>query len=139
MLQAKVKWTDGLQFIGESGTGHAVVMDADAEYGGHNTGARPTELVLIGLGGCTGMDVASVLQKKREQVTGVEVNVRGERADAHPKKFTDIRIEFVVSGRNLSEEAVKKAIDLSMEKYCSVKATLEGVAKVSYSYRIVAD
>ncbi len=138
MMQAKVKWTDGLQFVGESGSGHAIVMDADAEVGGTNTGVRPTELLLIGLGGCSGMDVASILQKKREQVTGVEVNVKGEKADEHPKKFTDIEVEFVVSGRNLSETAVKKAVDLSMEKYCSVKATLEGVAKIKYSYKIIS-
>ncbi len=137
-MQAKVKWTDGLQFVGESGSGHAIVMDADAEVGGTNTGVRPTELLLIGLGGCSGMDVASILQKKREQVTGVEVNVKGEKADEHPKKFTDIEVEFVVSGRNLSETAVKKAVDLSMEKYCSVKATLEGVAKIKYSYKIIS-
>ena len=136
-MQAKVKWVSGLQFVGESETGHAIVMDADTEVGGGNTGMRPTELLLVGLGGCSGMDVASILQKKREQVTGVEVNIKGEKADTHPKKFTDIEIEYIVSGKNISEEAVKKAIDLSMEKYCSVKATLEGVAKITYSYRIV--
>ncbi|MCL4490567.1 MAG: OsmC family protein [Nitrospirae bacterium] len=136
-MQAKVKWVGGLQFVGESETGHAIVMDADTEVGGGNTGMRPTELLLVGLGGCSGMDVASILQKKREQVTGVEVNIKGEKADTHPKKFTDIEIEYIVSGKNISEEAVKKAIDLSMEKYCSVKATLEGVAKITYSYRIV--
>lgn len=139
MLQAKVKWTGGLQFVGESGSGHAIVMDADEEFGGHNSGARPTELVLIGLGGCSGMDVASILRKKREHVTGVEVNVKGEKSEDHPKRFTNIEMEYVVKGKNLSEEAVKKAIDLSFTKYCSVKATLEGVAKVTYTYRIVND
>lgn len=137
MMQAKVKWVDGLQFVGESGTGHAIVMDADAEVGGANTGMRPTELLLIGLGGCSGMDVASILQKKRERVTAVEVNVKGEKADEHPKKFIAIEVEYVVSGRDLSEEAVKKAVSLSWDKYCSVKATLEGTAKMKYSYRIV--
>ncbi len=136
MLNAKVKWVDGLQFVGESGTGHAIVMDGDAEVGGNNTGMRPMELLLIGLGGCSGMDVASILQKKKQQVTGIDINVKGEKADSYPKKFTEIEIEFVVSGKDLSEDAVKRAVELSMEKYCSVKATLEGVAKISFSYRI---
>jgi len=137
MLNAKVKWVEGLQFVGESGTGHAIVMDGDKEVGGNNTGMRPMELLIIGLGGCSGMDVASILQKKKQQVTGIDITVKGEKADSYPKKFTDIDIEFIVSGKGLEEEAVKKAVELSMEKYCSVKATLEGVAKISFSYKIV--
>lgn len=137
MLNAKVKWVDGLQFVGESGTGHAIVMDGDAEVGGNDTGMRPMEMLLIGLGGCSGMDVASILQKKKQQVTGVDINVKGEKADTYPKKFTEIGIEFTVSGKDLSEDAVKRAVELSMEKYCSVKATLEGVAKINFSYKIV--
>lgn len=136
MLQAKVKWVDGLQFVGESGTGHAIVMDADLDVGGSNTGMRPMEMLLVGLGGCSGMDVASILSKKKQNVTDISINIKGQKADTYPKKFTDIEIEFIISGKNLSEEDVKKAIDLSMEKYCSVKATLEGVAKVNYSYKI---
>lgn len=135
-MNAKVKFVDGLQFVGEAASGHAVVMDADPEVGGSNTGARPTELVLIGLGGCTGMDVAAILTKKRQPMEGLEVNIKAQRAEAHPKKFTDIEIEFVLKGKELSEDAVKRAIELSMDKYCSVKATLEGVSKVTYSYRI---
>lgn len=137
MLNAKVKWVDGLQFIGESGTGHAIVMDGDKEVGGNNTGMRPMELLLIGLGGCSGMDVASILQKKKQQITNIDINVKGEKADSYPKKFTEIDIEFVVSGKDLSEDAVKRAVELSMEKYCSVKATLEGVAKINFSYKVV--
>lgn len=137
MLTARVKWVDGLQFVGESGTGHAIVMDGDKEAGGNNTGMRPMELLLIGLGGCSGMDVASILQKKKQQVTNIDINIKGEKADSYPKKFTEIGIEFIVSGKNLSEEAVKRAVELSMEKYCSVKATLEGVAKINFSYRVI--
>jgi putative redox protein len=137
MLTAKVKWVDGLQFVGESGTGHAIVMDGDKEVGGNNTGIRPMELLLIGLGGCSGMDVASILQKKKQQVTDIEINIKGQKADTYPKKFTDIEIEFIVRGKDLTEDAVKRAVDLSMEKYCSVKATLEGVAKINFSYKIV--
>lgn len=136
MLQAKVKWVDGLQFVGESGTGHAIVMDADLDVGGSNTGMRPMEMLLVGLGGCSGMDVASILTKKKQNVADISINIKGQKADTYPKKFTDIEIEFIISGKNLSEEDVKKAIDLSMEKYCSVKATLEGVAKINYSYKI---
>ncbi|MEW6116171.1 MAG: OsmC family protein [Nitrospirota bacterium] len=137
MVQAKVKWVDGLQFVGESQTKHAIVMDADPEVGGADTGMRPMELLLIGLGGCSGMDVASILQKKRQQIADIEINVKGNKAETYPKKYTDIEIEFIVKGKEVSEEAVKKAVEASMEKYCSVKATLEGTAKITWSYKIV--
>lgn len=137
MLEAKVKYVNGLQFVGEATSGHAIVMDADTSVGGRNTGVRPTELLLIGLGGCSGMDVVSILKKKKEDIRGVEINIKGEKAETHPKKFTYIEIEFIVTGRNISEESVKRAVEFSMEKYCSVKATLEGSAKISFSYRIV--
>lgn len=136
MVQAKVKWVDGLQFVGESQTKHAIVMDADPEVGGADTGMRPMELLLIGLGGCSGMDVASILQKKRQQIADIEINVKGNKAETYPKKYTDIEIEFIVKGKGVSEEAVKKAVEASMEKYCSVKATLEGTAKITWSYKI---
>ncbi len=136
MSTAKVTYVDGLQFVGEAGSGHAIVMDGDHEVGGHDTGMRPMELLLVGLGGCTGMDVASILKKKKQPFTGLEVDVRGKKADDYPKKYTDITIEFVVKGKGVEEQAVKRAIELSMEKYCSVKATLEGTAKISWSYRI---
>jgi putative redox protein len=139
MPRAKVKYTGGLQFVGQADSGHAIVMDGDADAGGNNTGLRPMELLLIGVGGCSGMDVVSILKKKREKVTDVEINVNGKKAEAYPQKFTDIDIEFVVKGKNLSEEAVKRAVQLSMDKYCSVKATLEGTAKITYRYNIVED
>ncbi len=139
MPRAKVKYTDGMQFVGEAGSGHAIVMDTDPEFGGSNTGLRPMELLLIGVGGCTGMDVVSVLKKKKQKLTGLEVNVDGKKAEEYPQKYTDINIEYIVTGKGLSEEAVKKAVDLSMEKYCSVKATLEGAAKITFSYRIIEE
>lgn len=138
-MEAKVKYVDGLQFVAEASSGHAIVMDGEQVYGGSNTGLRPTELLLIGLGGCSGMDVVSILKKKKQDLRGLDINIKGNRAQEHPKKFTDIEIEFVVTGHDLSEDAVRRAIDLSMEKYCSVKATLEGCAKVTFSYRIVED
>ena len=139
MIEAKVTYVDGLQFVGEAASGHAIVMDGDREVGGRNTGARPMELLLIGLGGCSGMDVVSILKKKKQEINGVEIKVKGEKAENYPKKFTDIDIEFIVRGRNVSEDAVKKAVELSMEKYCSVKATLEGSAKVTWSYKIIEE
>ncbi|HQA03450.1 MAG TPA: OsmC family protein [Thermodesulfovibrio thiophilus] len=138
MLKAKIKWTGGLQFIGQSGTGHAIVMDGSPDYGGEDTGMRPMELLLVGLGGCSGMDIASILSKKKQDVRGIEINVQGKQAEDYPKRFIEIEIEFTVKGKNLSEEAVKKAVELSMEKYCSVKATLEHSAKIIHSYKIVA-
>ncbi|MEW6109802.1 MAG: OsmC family protein [Nitrospirota bacterium] len=139
MPKAKIKYTDGMQFVGEADSGHAIIMDGDHEVGGSDTGLRPMELLLIGIGGCSGMDVVSILKKKRVDVRGVEINVDGKKADEHPKKFTDIDIEFTVKGRNIPEEAVKKAVLLSMDKYCSVKASLEGTAKINYSYKIIEE
>ena len=139
MLEAKVTYINGLQFVGEASSGHAMVMDGETSVGGRNTAVRPTELLLIGLGGCSGMDVVSILKKKKQDLRGLEIIIRGEKAESYPQKFTDIIIEFVVKGRNISDEAVKRAVDLSMEKYCSVKATLEGSAKISFSYRIIQE
>ncbi|MDP2166896.1 MAG: OsmC family protein [Thermodesulfovibrionales bacterium] len=138
-MSVKVKYIDGLQFVGESHSGHAIVMDGTPEVGGNDTGMRPMELLLVALGGCSGMDVASILKKKKEHVTSFEINLKGQKADEHPKKYTAIEIEFVVKGRGLKEESVKRAVELSMEKYCSVKATLEGTAKVNWSYRILEE
>jgi len=136
-VEVKVKYIDGLQFVGEAESGHAVLMDGEPVYGVNNTAIRPTELLLVGLGGCSGMDVVSVLKKKKQDIQGLEIHINGKRAEEHPKKFTDIDIEFVVTGRSISEEAVKRAVNLSMEKYCSVKATIEGCATITFSYRIV--
>ncbi len=138
-MKAKVIYVKGLQFVGESETGHAIVMDGNKEFGGEDTGPRPMELLLMGLGGCTGMDVVSILKKKRQELEGLEIVIDGKKAEEHPKRFTDITIEFRVKGKNLSEEAVKRAVELSMEKYCSVKATLEEKTNVSFKYSIVSD
>lgn len=139
MPKAKVTFVQGMQFVGEADSRHAIVMDSDSSVGGSNTGLRPTELILIGLGGCSGMDVVSILKKKKQQVTGLEILVDGKKAEAYPMKFTDISIEFVVKGKDISEQAVKRAVQLSMDKYCSVKATLEGSANVTFSFRIVEE
>jgi len=108
MLKAKITYVDGMQFVGEADSGHAIVMDGPPETGGKNIGLRPTELLLIGIGGCSGMDIVSILKKKKEQVTGVEINVDGQKAEEYPQKFTGIQIEFIIKGRNISEAAVKE-------------------------------
>lgn len=136
MITAKVKWAGDMQFIGQSGTGHAIVMDASPDFGGYNSGMRPMELLLIGLGGCSGMDIVSILKKKKQDIRGLEIKINGQQPENYPKRFTDIEIEFIVKGKSLSEEAVKRAVELSMEKYCSVKATLEHSAKITHSYKI---
>ncbi|MDH5201699.1 MAG: OsmC family protein [Nitrospirota bacterium] len=139
MTNAIVTYVQGLQFVGESSSGHAIVMDGDPEVGGHDTGLRPMELLLVGLGGCSGMDVISILKKKKQDVTGLKMNLKGQKSENHPRKFNDIFIEFIVSGRNISEEAVKRAVELSMNKYCSVKATLEGSATISFHYKLIQE
>jgi putative redox protein len=139
MLHATITYVKGLQFVGESSSGHAIVMDGDQSSGGLNTGTRPMELLLLGIGGCSGMDVISILKKKRQDVTGLEIRVKGKRAENYPKKFTELTLEFAVKGRNIAEDAVKRAVDLSMNKYCSVKAALEGSAKITFSFKIIRE
>ena len=136
VTNAKVRFIDGMKFIGTADSGHDVVMDGPSEHGGSDSAARPMELLLIGLGGCTGMDAISILRKKKQPVEGFEMNISGTRAEDHPMRYTDIQIEFVVKGKGVDEKAVKRAVDLSMEKYCSVKATLEQHTKVSFSFRL---
>jgi len=139
MSGAKVTYISGMQFVGEADSGHAIVMDGPAETGGKNTGLRPMELLLVGLGGCTGMDVVSILKKKKQAISGIEINVNGDKAEHYPQKFNAIDIKFVIRGKNISEEAVRRAIQLSMEKYCSVKATLEGSASIDYTFTIIEE
>lgn len=139
MKNAKVTFVKGLQFVGTASSGHTTVMDGDPEVGGDNIAPRPMELLLIGIGGCSGMDIVSILRKKRQNLTGLEININGIQADNYPKKFNEIDLEFVVRGKNMSEEAVKRAIELSMNKYCSVKATLEGTAKIQCSYKLIQE
>jgi len=135
-MKTTVRLVRDMQFIGISESGHAVVMDAPPSSGGQNTAAKPSELLLMAFGGCSGMDVISILRKKQQKVTDLEINVTGEASESHPKKFTNIHIEYVVKGRDISEEAVKRSIELSLGKYCLVGATIGGTAKITHSYRI---
>jgi putative redox protein len=136
---AKITWTDGMQFVGEAGSGHAIVLDGRESVGGRNTGLRPMELLLVGLAGCTAMDIVHILRRKRQDVTDLQVNVEAERAGEHPRVFTTIELRYVVSGRDLSPKAVKDSIALSQEKYCSASAMLGAMAEVSYSFEIVQE
>lgn len=138
-MRAQIKLVDGMMFVGESGSGHAVVMDGAPEYGGRNLGIRPMEMLLIGLGGCTGFDVVQILRKGREQVTGCEVEVTAERAETDPKVFTTIHIDYLVKGRNLAPAKVERAIELSKEKYCSASIMLGAVAEITHSWTAIED
>ena len=125
-------------FVGESGSGHCVVMDGPEEYGGRNVGIRPMEMLLIGMGGCASFDVVSILKKSRQAVSGCEALLDAERADAVPAVFTAINIHFVISGHNLKDKQVKRAVELSAEKYCSASIMLgKGGVYMSHSYEII--
>jgi len=119
-----------MAFEGAADTGFSVAMDAAPDVGGQNTGFRPMELMLVSLGGCTAMDVISILKKMRQDVAGFEVRVSGDRATEHPKVFTQLRIEYVVTGRNLDRAAVEKAVNLSATRYCSAQAMLSKAAPI---------
>ena len=126
-------------FLGESGSGHSVVMDGAPDQGGRNMGARPMEMILLGLGGCASFDVMTMLQKGRQQVSGCRVEISAQRVDAVPAVFSSIHLEFVLSGSNLKESQVKRAVELSAEKYCSASIMLEAAGvEISHSYRIEA-
>lgn len=136
-MEATVKWMDGAMFVGESGSGHAVVMDGPADLGGRNLGPRPMEMLLLGTGGCAMYDVMSMLSKSRQAVQDCRVEIQAERADAVPAVFTRLNMHFVISGRALKDSHVKRAVALSAEKYCSASIMLEaaGVA-ITHSYAI---
>jgi putative redox protein len=124
MMEGKLVWNSGMGFTGSTASGFSVPMDASVDHGGANEGPRPMELILLGLGGCTAMDAISILQKKRQEITSFEILLHAVRASDHPKVFTDITIEFVVTGHNVDEEAVKRAVELSETKYCPAIAML---------------
>lgn len=137
IVQAKVELTKNMQFSGSADSGHRLTMDADEGSGGANAGFRPMELLLVGFGGCTGMDVVSILRKKRQDVSGLEMNVRGEKSDDYPKIYREVHIEYVVKGKRIQQEAVARAIELSLGKYCSVGATLAKAGKIVSSFKII--
>jgi len=132
---ATARWVGGQAFEAGAGSGFTLRMDS----GEDTTGFSPMELVLVGLAGCTGMDVVSILEKKRQNLTGLEVRVTGRRAEEHPKVYTEIDVEYIVRGRNVETKAIARAIELSQGKYCSVSNMLKRVAILRTSFQVLAD
>ena len=139
-MECKVKWTgDGMSFLAETGSNHAVVMDCAPEAGVRNLAPRPMEMLLAGTGGCTAFDVVMVLKKGRHAITGCEVSLKAERADSEPKIFTQIHFHFRVSGKKLKPDAVARAIELSKDKYCSASIMLGKTATITHDFEIIED
>jgi len=137
-MKATIRWVDGAMFLGESGSGHTVVMDGPESSGGRNMGLRPMEMVLIGTGGCSSFDVVSILKKSRQQVSDCIAEVEATRADATPAVFETIHLHFKVSGKDLSEKQVERAVSLSAEKYCSASIMLAaGGVKITHSFEVI--
>ena len=137
-MKTTIKWVDKIGFEGETDSGHKIMMDGHSKYGGDNRGARPMEMILLGLGGCSSIDVMLMLNKSKQDVTDCICEVTAERADAVPAVFTKIHVHFIVIGNDLQDNRVKRAVTLSAEKYCSVSLMLEKSVEMSHSYEIVA-
>jgi putative redox protein len=137
MVEAKVTLLKDMEFRGVATSGHQLEMDAEDQSGGKNAGFRPMELLLVGFGGCSGMDVISILRKKRQPVSGLDITVQGEKTDSFPRVYKTVHIEYVIKGKGVEKEAVERAISLSLEKYCSVGATLARTGNITHSYKII--
>jgi putative redox protein len=135
-MKARVQWLDGRAFVGETGSGHAVVMDGSPESGGRNIGVRPMEMLLLGLGGCTAFDIVMILERMREKVTGLDITLDGERATEDPKVYTRVKLIYKVTGRKLKPANVERAVNLSAEKYCSATAMFAKSAVIEHSFEI---
>ena len=135
-MQVVVKWIDGVSFVGESETGHAVVLDGAPENGGRNIGMRPMEMLLIGMGACTSFDVVTILKKARQPIVDCVAEIQAERADEIPNVFTKIHVHFVITGNNLNESQVERAVKLSAEKYCSASIMLAKSVTITHGYEI---
>lgn len=136
-MKARIKWVQDAMFVGESGSGHAVVMDGPPENGGRNLGVRPMEMLLLGMGGCSAFDVVHILRKARQPITDCVAELEAERASEDPKIFTKIHLHFVVTGKGLKEAQVRRAIELSAEKYCSASIMLGKVAEITHDFEIL--
>lgn len=135
-MQANVVWKQKMAFEGSAETGFTLPLDADTSVGGEQGGFLPMELIAIGLAGCTAMDVISILKKKRQELTGFEVRVAAERADEHPKVFTKMDVEYLISGRGIKEDAVQRAIELSETKYCPAQGMLAKAVDMHSTFTI---
>ena len=135
-MNVRIKWIEGVAFVGESETGHAVVLDGAPENGGRNIGMRPMEMLLIGMGACTSFDVVTILKKARQPIVDCVAEISADRADEVPKVFTKIHVHFVITGNNLSATQVERAVKLSAEKYCSASIMLAKSVEITHDFEI---
>jgi len=136
-MKARIKWVDGIMFVGEAPSGHSVVMDGSVAVGGRDMGIRPMEMLLLGMGGCSSIDVIGMLKKGRADLVHCTVEIEATRADEIPKVFTNIHVHYIVSGSNLKPAAVQRAIELSAEKYCSASVMLGKTATITHDFEII--
>jgi putative redox protein len=136
-MNLSVNWVDGMLMVGKSHSGHSITMDGPTDIGGENLGVRPMEMLLLGVAGCTMIDVVTTLKKMRQNLTHCETKISAERADEHPKVFTDIHIHFIVQGKDLDSKKVDKAITLSAEKYCSASIMLGKTANITHDFKVI--
>ena len=136
-MNISVNWVDGLLMVGKSDSGHTITMDGPPESGGENLGVRPMEMLLLGVAGCTMIDVVTTLKKMRQDLSHLETKINAKRATDHPKVFTDIHIQFILKGQNLDEKKVDKAITLSAEKYCSASIMLGETATITHDFEVI--
>lgn len=136
-MKSRIKWQGGVSFLGESESGHSVLMDGAPEAGGKNLGPRPMEMLLMGVGGCTTFDVVMILKKGRQEISDCKVEIEAERATADPKVFTHIHMHFILTGKNLNRSQAERAINLSAEKYCSASIMLKNTVKITHDFEIV--
>jgi putative redox protein len=137
-MKARIKWVEQASFLGESGSGHSVLMDGAPDAGGRNLGFRPMEMLLLGLGGCSAFDVVMILKRGRERVTDCVVEIEAERAETEPKVFTKIAMRYIVTGHDLDQKKVERAVTLSADKYCSATAIMNKTAQITHTIEIVA-
>jgi|TARA_B110000438_G_scaffold178203_1_gene170324 putative redox protein len=136
-MNLSVNWVDGMLMVGKSHSGHSITMDGPTDIGGENLGVRPMEMLLLGVAGCTMIDVVTTLKKMRQNLIHCETKISAERADEHPKVFTDIHIHFIVQGKDLDSKKVDKAITLSAEKYCSASIMLGKTANITHDFEVI--
>ncbi len=138
-MKATVKWLDHMSFVGESGSGHSVVMDGPPDDGGRDMGVRPMEMVLLGMGGCTAFDVVHILKKGRQQITDCHVELEAERAADVPKVFTKIHAHYIIKGKSLDAKKIERAVAMTAEKYCSVSIMLAATVEITHDFEIIEE
>jgi putative redox protein len=137
LVESSLDWNGEMGFKCQSGSGHEITIDASIQHGGQNLGPRPMELILLALGSCTGMDIATILRKKRRDLQDIKIKLHGQRATTHPHIFENISIEYQITGSDLTDDDIRWAIDLSLQKYCSVAGMLQKVCKINFKWKII--